>query len=255
MRPRLSTAERKELSLASLLPRENLTDRVYALLRERIVRGAWPARTKLPAITSLATELGVSRTVVREAVKALAAQGLLEVVHGQGTIVAVRTGKPVAEALRRSMRDEIDLLATMEVRVALEVEGAALAARRRTDLDLGRLDGDLAAMTRAGFEPLAFLEADVAFHAHVIEAAHNPIFGTLAQSVEHLLRETRVAVVEAEPSTRGHRGMRTHAHIRDTIDAGDSVGAAEAMRSHLATVSEHIEAVLRARVASARYES
>lgn len=220
---------------------------MYALLRERIVRGAWTAGTKLPAIPTLAADLGVSRTVVREAVTALAAQGLLNVIHGQGTIVADRTSGPLAEALRRTMRDQVDLLATMEVRVALEVEAAALAARRRTERDVASLDADLAAMRRAGFDPVAFLEADIAFHAHVIEAAHNPVFGMLAQSVEQLLRETRVAVIEAEPSTRGHRGVRTHARIRDRIDAGDAAGAAEAMRRHLEAVGEHIEAVVRSR--------
>ena len=245
----------KDASLASLLPRENLTDRVYALLRERIVRGAWAAGAKLPAVPSLAAELGVSRTVIREAVKALAAQGILDVIHGKGTVVAVRTGRPVTEAMRHSMRDEIDLITTMEVRIALEVEAAALAARRQTADDVANLDADLEAMALAGFDPVAFLEADVAFHAHVIDAAHNPVFVMLAQSVEQLLRETRVAVVEAEPSTRGHRGVRTHAHIRDRITAGDPVGAAEAMRRHLATVSGQIEAVLRARDAATRREA
>src|SRR5690349_5280725 len=84
--------------------RGNLTDRVQHLLRERILSGEWPAGTRLPAIERLAADAGVSRTVAREAVKALSTQGLLEVVHGHGTIVAASTNRPVVEALRHTMR-------------------------------------------------------------------------------------------------------------------------------------------------------
>src|SRR5688500_10224145 len=115
--------------------RGTLADRVPALLSERVLAAAWAVGTKLAGIERLAASAGVSRTVAREAVKALATQGLLAVAHGHGTVVAARTNRPVVDALRHGMRASTDLLGIMEVRLALEVEAAALAAERRTGED------------------------------------------------------------------------------------------------------------------------
>jgi DNA-binding FadR family transcriptional regulator len=236
--------------------RGTLTDRVEAMLRARIVSGDWPAGTKLPAIERLAAEAGVSRTVAREAVKALATQGLLDVVHGHGTVVAPSTNRPVVEALRYGMRANADLIGIIEVRLALEVEAASLAAERRTDEDILDLRLKLDRM-HAAQDAAAFMEADVAFHEAVVRATHNATFAMVAGSIAELLRETRIAVMKADsaraaaaeapsPTTqREGREAGIHASIFRSIVAGDRQGAAAAMRGHLCEVRDALADVVR----------
>lgn len=236
--------------------RGNLTDRVEQMLRARIISGDWPAGTKLPAIERLAAEAGVSRTVAREAVKALATQGLLDVVHGHGTVVAPRTNRPVVDALRYGMRANTDLIGIVEVRLALEVEAASLAAERRTDEDLDDLRRSLDRMY-ATQDAAAFMEADVAFHQAVVRATHNSTLAMVAESIAELLRQTRIAVVEADseraaaavdspPTVRQDtREPDVHAAILRRIVARDHLGAAATMRSHLCQVRDALADVVR----------
>jgi GntR family transcriptional repressor for pyruvate dehydrogenase complex len=237
--------------------RSTLTGRVEYLLRSRILSGEWPPGTKLPAIERLAVEVGVSRTVAREAVKALATQGLLQVVHGHGTVVAPSTNRPVIEALRFGMRQHADLAGIVEVRLALEVEAASLAAERRTDQDVAHLRRALDGMYAAP-DAVAFMEADVDFHQAVIRATHNAAFTMVAESIAAWLRETRRAVVEAAgvapespaasaaPSSVAQREARepdAHAAVFRRIVARDQPGAAAAMRSHLSEVRDALAAI------------
>jgi DNA-binding FadR family transcriptional regulator len=241
--------------------RGNLTDRVQALLRERILSGDWPAGTRLPAIERLAADAGVSRTVAREAVKALATQGLLAVAHGHGTVVAARTNRPVVEALRHGMRASADLLGIMEVRLALEAEAAALAAERRTEEDLTALRDAAERMRKLRWEREAsgFVQADLAFHEAVVRATHNPMFTMVAESIAELLEETRLAVAERETSAgretavsdggaeRDDTREEAHAEILRRIEARDRGGAGAAMRQHLDRVRANLEGAVRQR--------
>ena len=259
----------RPLSAAALPPvaRGNLTDRVQHLLRERILSGEWPAGTKLPAIERLAADAGVSRTVAREAVKALSTQGLLEVVHGHGTVVAARTNRPLVEALRYGMRENADLLGIVEVRLALEVEASALAAERRTENDLRLLNDALDHMVATTGDASRFIEADLAFHHAVIRATHNPVFIMVAESMSSLLEETRRAIAteghttttttaaiptrppDSFPAADGRRKGDSHVAILRRIVARDGLGAAAAMRSHLSEVRDNLAAIVRRRAA------
>lgn len=221
----------------------NLTDRVHALLRERILSGELPPGTKLPAIEHLAADLGVSRTVAREAIKGLSAQGLLHVVHGHGTIVAEQTSATVADAIRHYLRSDIDLGEVLEVRLALAAEAAARAAERRTEADLRALERFLGHMARATRDAAAFLAAEIAFHDHVLAAAHNSLFDLLAQPLLELVRETRLAAAQHVSALHDERMVLAHALLLERIIARDAEGAARAMRSHLAAVSAAFDQV------------
>lgn len=254
------------LSSVPPIARGNLTDRVQQLLRERILSGEWPAGTKLPAIERLAADAGVSRTVAREAVKALSTQGLLEVVHGHGTVVAASTNRPVVEALRHGMRQNADLLDIVEVRLALEVEAASLAAERRTEEDLRVLRNAVDRMV-AMRDPTGFVDADVAFHQAVIRATHNPVFIMVAESMASLLEETRRAIASerhrrppaadrraaAQPGSLatadGLHKEDSHVGVLRRIVARDSLGAAAAMRSHLSEVRDNLAVIVQRRTA------
>ena len=218
--------------------RGSLCDEVISRLREQIATGAWPVGERIPPEPELIERLQVGRGTVREAIKALAHAGLLEVRQGDGTYVKSRS--ELAGALRRQMRNVTDL-EVQEVRRALEVEGARLAARRRTDEDLRAMaaaldERDLAAVLarEVGHWDESWgrpwVEADVRFHQAVVAASHNPMLTEMYLEMGEELASLLYRLAEEEDHEpfliRGHRTLL------DAVAARDEQGAAlEAMHN------------------------
>ncbi len=120
----------------------SLVDQAIEALRGEIAGGAWPVGEKIPTEPELAESLGVGRNSLREAIRALVHAGLLETRQGDGTYVTATSD--LAGAIRRRV-GRAQLLEIFELRRALEVEAARLAALRRTDADLAELERLLAA--------------------------------------------------------------------------------------------------------------
>ncbi|MBR7835287.1 FadR family transcriptional regulator [Actinospica durhamensis] len=214
------------------LRRGSLGDEVIATLREQITSGAWPVGERIPAESELIERLQVGRGTVREAIKALAHVGLLEVRQGDGTYVKSRS--ELAGALRRQMGSYRNTH-VQEVRRALEVEAARLAASRRTDEDLRAMadalaERDLAADTGRAlgrWDPVwgtPWVEADVRFHQAVVAASHNPMLTEMYLEMAEQLSTVLTAISSAtdhEPYlVRGHRALL------EAIEAGDTERAA-----------------------------
>lgn len=213
--------------MSSTLVRAPLVDQAIAYLRDEIESGTWPVGTRLPSEPCLARQMGVGRSTIREAVKVLAHAGVLEVRQGSGTFVRTATGD-YAMRLHRAETAEV-----YEVRRALEVEAASLAARRRTTADLEAIDTALRRRNDERDKGLGrdFLLADVAFHKAVVEAAHNPLLSTLyAASLAAI--ERAIEGVIAEPSLARGTG-RLHDQLAEAIAARDSRAAIAAVREHL----------------------
>ena len=214
------------------LRRASLGDEVIATLREQITTGAWPVGERIPAESELIERLQVGRGTVREAIKALAHVGLLEVRQGDGTYVKSRS--ELAGALRRQMGSYRNTH-VQEVRRALEVEAARLAASRRTDEDLRAMadalaERDVAADTGRAlgrWDPVwgtPWVEADVRFHQAVVAASHNPMLTEMYLEMAEQLSTLLTAISSAadhEPYLfRGHRALL------EAIEAGDTERAA-----------------------------
>lgn len=199
----------------------SLVDQAIDGMRALLASGEWSVGTRIPPEPELAAALGVSRNTVREAVKALAHVGVLEVRRGDGTYVAATTE---VQALMRRQCRTVDLAHLLEVRHAIEVQAAALAAGRRTDEDLTVLD---AAMGRrrgaldAG-DGAAFVDADVDFHVAVVAAAHNPLLAELYDGLVETLR----ASIELPAGTDDLAAE--HDAVLAAIRAGDASAAADA---------------------------
>jgi len=218
--------------------RGSLCDEVIAQLREQISSGSWPVGERIPPESELIERLQVGRGTVREAIKALAHIGLLEVRQGDGTYVKSRS--ELAGALRRQMSNVTDVH-VQEVRRALEVEGARLAAKRHTPEDLRAMadaldERDMASAVARQLGRwdeswgLPWVEADVRFHQAVVAASHNPMLTEmyLEMSTELSSVLLRFATEEDhEPFlVRGHRTLL------DAIRAGDEQAAVlEAMHN------------------------
>lgn len=207
----------------------SLVDQAIAAMRVLLANGEWAVGTRIPPEPGLGASLGVSRNTVREAVKALAHVGLLEVRRGDGTYVAAATEM---QALMRRQIDRVELAHLLEVRHAIEVRAAALAAGRRTAEDLAVLD---AAVTRkraalAAGDAAGFVTADVAFHVGVVAAAHNPLLVELYDG----LVETLTASIETPAGPDELEAE--HDAVLAAIRAGDVAAAAAAS----AELLEHV---------------
>ncbi|MFI6284095.1 FadR/GntR family transcriptional regulator [Streptomyces sp. NPDC051018] len=219
------------MSLGALRP-VPLVDQAAEYLRERITGGDWPVGTKLPGEAALATSLGVGRSTVREALRALSGAGYVRARHGAGVfVVATDPGADWSAQLRRAAITDV-----YEVRVLVEVEAVRLAARRRTADDITVLRAALADRRKAHDGGTAeFVDADIALHAAVVAAANNPVLtGLFAEFVPALRRGLidLVDLLDLRSGDPGH-GDEGHTALVDAVVRGDSEGAGHALRDEL----------------------
>ena len=212
---------------------ERLSDRVAAQLQSMVKSNAIQLGEKLPSERELCELLGVSRTVVREAVRSLVAKGLLEVRHGGGTVVRAPDPALASDMMTMLLGSGKDVAFThvQEVRRLLEVEIAGLAAERRNDADLARMEAQLQWMVHHASDPERWAEADVAFHAAIATATHNPLYPLLLSSIADMLIEVRRTGISL-PDTPG-KAYTHHQNVFAHIKAADRVGARKAMQNHL----------------------
>jgi DNA-binding FadR family transcriptional regulator len=214
----------------SSLRRGPLVELVAAQLRAQLASGAWPVGSRLPAEAELGRQLQVGRSTLREAVRVLVHLGLLETRQGAGTFVrAAAPPSPWDARLRRA-----EILEVYEVRQALELRAAVLAAERRTPADLERLDRALADRNaaRARARDSAYVEADLAFHQAVVAAAHNPILEELFTSFVAPLRDGLHKLV-ADEEMADLDSTDAHVELTSAIRAGDARAAERATSANL----------------------
>lgn len=221
------------MPLGSLRP-SPLVEQATEHLREQIVSGQWPVGTKLPGETALAAQLGVGRSTVREAVRALAGAGLLRSRQGAGVfVISADPDEDFGTRLRRAAVADV-----YEVRAMVEVQAARLAAERRTEADVAGLEAALASRrAAAGGSAGAFVDADVALHAGVVTAAHNPVLTDLFTEFAPALREALVELVSLLDLRAGPPGDgdEAHAALVAAITAGEGPLAARILGTEFAS--------------------
>ncbi|QAY58546.1 FadR family transcriptional regulator [Microbacterium protaetiae] len=213
-----------------------LAEQAADALRARIAEGEWPLGGRLPGETTLATELGVGRSTVREALRQLAGRGIVESRQGAGVFVrALSAPDDWDQVLRRA-----DIISVLEARVAIEAEAATLAAARRTPIELRAMRRLLEARDGlAGTDIAAYVEADALFHRAIVAAAHNEV---LLQLFDGFVPRMRRAMVDMLGLKRTHADAASdrevHAGIIEAIAARDAAAAASRTRAHLAHLAE-----------------
>ncbi len=209
-----------------------IADQVVDQLRRLIETGEFKPGDRIPAERDLAQQFGVGRPAVREALRELKAQGLIVSGRGaQGTTVASLHSPQFAGSLTSSFgRGAERIIELMEVRSAVEIEAAGLAARRATLEDLRRLS-DLLTSPGEKISP----EADVSFHTAIAESTHNPLFELIIQEPVEILHDHMAAVLAAFYAEPGGATalQQQHDAVRRAIRSGDEQKAREAMRRHL----------------------
>jgi len=223
--------------------RTRLRDRAADQLLDMVISGGLGPGERLPPERELCSRLGVSRTVVREALNLLEARGLISIEHGRGAVVSGGSPRAVRDTLGLLLRVQPKTLWEMlEIRKILEVEVAGLAAERagRGDLEAMRLQ--LERMRDSIEVPEGYVDADVEFHALLARGARNEVLLTMLEPVVNLLRASRR--VSAALPGRALRALGEHQGILRRVEAEDAPGAREEMRLHLANTAEDIQAAI-----------
>lgn len=227
--------------------RRPLSDIVVEDLRGRIVSGEISPGDRLPSESELTVRHGVSRTVVREAISRLQAEGLVNTRRGSGSFALTPPPSEVAPTglpAPRTLAQRRELLA---FRIGVETEAAALAALHRTPQALAMLDRALVDFDAASTSPSGALLSDFGFHRAVAEASRNSYLlraisdlgPTMIAMPRHRLAPPDGGGVAAD---RLVRVATEHRAVRDAIAEQDPSAAAAAMRVHLANSRRRLEA-------------
>jgi DNA-binding FadR family transcriptional regulator len=206
-------------------------------LGRAIVTGHFDGKA-FPTEAELAKQHGVSRSVTREAVKMLTAKGLLSARPRQGTVIQPTASWNLfdTDVLRWLLERQfsVELLKHFnQLRVAIEPEAAALAARFASEAELERIGEGLARMEAAERGLDDTLEADIAFHVAILRASRNPFYIQFRDVVTTALRTS----IRFTNRIKGRSAsVSDHAAVRDAIQAGDPDGARIAMRDLIGDV-------------------
>ena len=217
------------LGFMAQVKRTPLAEQAAELLMERIKSGEWGLGAKLPGETTLAPQLGVGRSTVREAIRQLAGLGILATRQGAGVFVtALDAPEDWGTVLRRA-----DIVAVIEARIAIEGEAAALAAERRTTQDLRTMRSALAQRNARRSSPGELVDADTAFHRTIVAAAHSPILLELFDNFVPRLRQAMIDLLSIQPNHATDTDQEIHENLVQVINDQDSIGALSQSRAHL----------------------
>jgi len=222
------------VSLPHAVQRHQLVEQVIQKLRRRIALGEFAIGAKLPSESELMAQFAVGRSTVREAVRALVHGGMLDVRQGDGTYVRGLSQDTalLLDRLRRARAGEV--YEVYEVRRALELEIARLAAIRRDDADLATMWRLLArrhACLAAGDEE-EYLDADVEFHVAVAAATKNAVLTDLYRAFATALRDALGALIDLQVTDRVETAS-LHDLLADAIARRDTDAAVDITLQHL----------------------
>jgi GntR family transcriptional regulator, transcriptional repressor for pyruvate dehydrogenase complex len=230
-------------SIEPLEREQRLYERVVEKVLELISSGTWKTGYRLPPERELSEAFGVSRTVVREAVKALEARGVLESTTGSGVSVRRADVNIVSQSLQTYMRlanrDDFEIRLN-EVRRVLEVEMVALAAARKTPEQLAKLHRICQQMRVHGNTAKQMAELDFSLHVTLAEATQNELFKLLLAPLINQLREHIILTWEDFPRPV-EQVFDQHEAIVSAIENGEADAARQAMVKHLAFSREVLE--------------
>lgn len=211
------------------ISRSRTRDTVQEVLEDAIVQGKFSVGSRLPSEAKLAQALGVSRVVVREAMKTLEARGLVDIVQGKGIIVQEANHATAAGVLALLLqRKKASITDLWEARDALEAAVVVYACERATEAELQDLSEAAAQWSAAVSDSAALLAADERFHRMLVTSAHNPVLMLLMETIWDLLHESRRVILELGPSD-----FVGHSLIAEALLRRDPQAARDAMRAHL----------------------
>ena len=220
--------------------RAPLSDKVYNALNTRIMRGDYAPNEKLPAEKDLSVQFGVSRPVLRVALEQLREEGLIFSRQGAGNFVRVKREPALGYTPVETIAD---IQRCYEFRLTVEVDGAALAAKRRNDAVLEEMERALLLLSDATGSRLHREDADFAFHLAIARASNNQYYAeTLKALRDHIYVGMKMHgdALMSDGAAALERVLEEHRAIFEAIREGDVDVAREAMRVHVTHSRERL---------------
>jgi GntR family transcriptional repressor for pyruvate dehydrogenase complex len=188
----------------------------------------------LPPEAQLAADFGVSRPIIREALKSLEGKGIIEVVSGKGAFVKLPDSQPLQLFFQRAVQIEREaIIDLMELRKGIEVQSAALAAVRRTPDNVAQLANIVAEMRRNLRVPDAYVELDVAFHQLIASMTRNTMIYHLVSAIREAIKDTlHESMLRQQTDEQLERVQIGHEAILTGLERGDAEEAKRAMAAH-----------------------
>lgn len=225
-----------------IVQHRKLVDQVIQQLQEKISLGELSPGDKIPTEPELMSMLGVGRSTIREAVRVLVKAGLLEVRQGDGTYVLNKSAslEPLESRLRRAA-----ILEVYEVRRALELEIAKLAAQRRTEDDLARMRESLTRRREATRvdDYRGYVDNDLIFHIAVAAASKNSVLADLYQGFSNVLRDALEKLVSDRDLYINQIAM--HEQLLDAIERKDAQAAERWTAENINRTMKDLQELLR----------
>lgn len=215
-------------------PRAGLVGDVIGAVTAHIRGNELMPGDRLPSEAALSRQFSVSRTVVREALRSLAAMRIVELSAGRRATVAQLDHGPLSLLIEHGVHTEqINVQQIYDVRRTIEARIVALAALRRTDAEALEILRLADAMRAVQDDPPAIMENDLAFHAAIARASRNPVFALLVGAFQGITRQTWAIGWRSRTTAEARETMlRTHRAIAEAVRAGDPVAAARLMGLH-----------------------
>ena len=222
---------------------KNFHDQIVDTLGRRMVAGELAPGERMPPEAPLAESLGVSRLALREAMKTLAAKGMVSIRTRTGTHVQPRQAwhlfdPAVLQWHAQGPLDEKFVTDLMQLRRVIEPAAARLAARQATKSQLQAIRAAYLAMVQAA-DPAAYVVADLAFHGGVLEACDNAFIGQLQGAISEVLRVSFQASASPLPDDR-EKALALHRALLDALEARDAEAAAAAVDRLIDRATERI---------------
>jgi GntR family transcriptional repressor for pyruvate dehydrogenase complex len=217
----------------------SMSETVAQYIIDAICSGQISESDQFPSQYELAEKFSVSRTVIREATQILVSKGMLEVHHGKRIVIRPPSYDQISESVSLAFkRSNISIFDVLELRKVLEVEVVAHAALRRSTDNIIKLKQLLQFMEEHINEEIGYVDADVEFHRAIFDAANQPAFNLVINSIHDYLTDSRKSSYRGLENTR--RALRAHESILQAIERQDSQGAREAMLRHLEETEEDL---------------
>lgn len=237
--------------MATKLRRETLSEQMATQLLEYIRSLDIQPGTLLPSETRLSAEYGVSRQVVREALRSLQGRGVLTILNGRGAVVRPLDRESLSFTFSRAIQiDTRSLVELMEVRLGLEMQSATLASRRRTAIEAAELTRIVDAMRGHLHDEEEYANLDLAFHLAIARASHNTMLQHLVESIREATSQAIHMGLRHQPSEKEEpyeRVQTGHEGILREILLRQPASAARAMARHLGGATNYFASLDAAR--------
>jgi DNA-binding FadR family transcriptional regulator len=220
------------------LSRSSLRDQVAGVLEGRILDGSFPAGTKLPTEFELVESLGVSRTVVRDALRLLEARGLVDIRRGSGTVVKTTSVDAYSNAVATMLlRSDLTLGDVFAARAALEGQLALVAAQNHLPVHIGRVRAALErfqAAVEASADVANIVGGHVEFHTELVRATNLPALEILLGPIQEMMLATSVVARGADPRDPREWRVAVHRELLEAVASRDLDAVSTANERHWA---------------------